>query len=54
VRAIDWRVDDPKTGLRGKGTWSNYASTAEWHSETGKGNKGKLVKFQLRPDPLAK
>jgi streptogramin lyase len=54
ARAIDWRVDDPKTGWRGKGTWSNYASMAQWHSETGQGNKGKLVKFQLRPDPLAK
>jgi hypothetical protein len=24
-----------------------------WHIEGGKGTKGKLVKFQLRPDPLA-
>jgi len=25
-----------------------------WHIEGGKGTKGKLVKFQLRPDPLAR
>jgi hypothetical protein len=25
-----------------------------WHVEGGKGVKPKLVKFQLRPDPLAK
>jgi hypothetical protein len=24
-----------------------------WHIEGGKGTKGKVVKFQLRPDPLA-
>src|ERR1700730_15418064 len=54
ARAIDWRVDDPKTGWRGQGNWSNYASMAQWHSESGKGMKGKVVKFQFRPDPLAK
>jgi hypothetical protein len=25
-----------------------------WHIEGGKGTKGKIVKFQVRPDPLAK
>jgi len=25
-----------------------------WHIEGGKGTKGKLVKFQMRPDPLAR
>jgi hypothetical protein len=24
-----------------------------WHIEGGKGTRGKVVKFQLRPDPLA-
>jgi hypothetical protein len=54
AREIDWRIDDPKAGWKGRGTWSNYASEAQWHTEGGKGTKGKLVKFQLRPDPLAK
>ena len=53
-REIDWRIDDPKAGWKGRGTWSNYAGEAVWHIEGGKGTKGKVVKFQLRPDPLAK
>jgi hypothetical protein len=52
-RDINFRVDNPKSGWKGRGTWSNYASQAIWHTETGKGTKGKVVKFQLRPDPLA-
>ena len=53
-RGIDYRIDDPKAGWKGRGTWSNYSSEATWHMEGGKGTKGKLVKLQLRPDPLAK
>ena len=54
AREIDFRVDDPKAGWKGRGTWSNYAGMANWHGEGGKGTKGKVVKFQLRPDPLAR
>jgi len=25
-----------------------------WHIEGGKGTNGKIVKFQIRPDPLAR
>jgi len=25
-----------------------------WHIEGGKGVRGKIVKFQMRPDPLAR
>jgi hypothetical protein len=25
-----------------------------WHIEGGKGTKGKVVKFQIRPNPLAR
>ena len=31
----------------------NYGSNLMWHLEGGKGTKGSLVKFQMRPDPLA-
>jgi hypothetical protein len=54
AREIDWRIDDPNAGWKGRGTWSNYAGQAIWHMETAKGSKGKVVKFQFRPDPLAK
>jgi hypothetical protein len=54
VKQVDGRVDDPKAGWKGKGLWTTYANRTPWHLETGKGTTGKIVKFQMRPDPLAK
>jgi hypothetical protein len=54
AKGMDGRIDDPKTGWKGKGLWSTYATRAPFHSETGKGTMSKVVHFQLRPDPLAK
>jgi hypothetical protein len=54
AKGLDGRIDDPKTGWKGKGVWSAYAGRATNHIEGGKGTKPKVVKFQLRPDPLAK
>ena len=48
------RVDDPNTGWKGKGFWSSYATYASWHIEGGKGSLPKVLKFQMRPNPLAK
>ena len=48
------RIDDATTGWKGKGLWSSYSNYAAWHLEGGKGTKQKSVKFQIRPDPLAK
>ena len=31
---------------------ANYGTHFVWHIEGGKGTKGKIVKFQMRPDPL--
>ena len=53
AKSLDGRIDDPKAGWKGKGIWSTYATRAPWHIEGGKGQTGKVVKFQLRPDPLA-
>jgi hypothetical protein len=52
-------VDDPKIGWKGKGLWASYSTYATWHIEGGKGEGGpgvlpKAVKFQMRPNPLAK
>jgi hypothetical protein len=52
-RAASGRVDDPKTGWKGKGMWSDYASFAGWHIEGNYGTLPKAVKFQMRPNPLA-
>ena len=54
AKGLDGRIDDPRGGWKGKGLWSTYATRAPFHTETGKGTQSKVVKFQLRPDPLAK
>jgi hypothetical protein len=51
---MDGRIDDPKGGWKGKGLWSTVSTRAPFHMETGKGTTSKVIKFQLRPDPLAK
>ena len=53
-RSANGRIDDPKTGWKGKGLWADYASYAGWHIEGGKGTLPKVVKFQMRPNPLAR
>jgi hypothetical protein len=54
AKGLDGRIDDPKAGWKGRGLWSAYAGRATHHMEGGKGVKPKVVKFQLRPDPLAR
>ncbi|TAK06231.1 carboxypeptidase regulatory-like domain-containing protein [bacterium] len=50
---MDGRIDNPKAGWKGKGLWSTYGTRTPFHLEGGKGTLPKVVKFQLRPDPLA-
>jgi hypothetical protein len=54
ARSAQGRVDDARTGWKGRGFYSTYSSYIPWHYEGGKGTKPKLVKFQVRPNPLAK
>ena len=53
-RSAVGRIDDPTAGWKGKGLWTNYSNYVGWHLEGGPGTKQKAVKFQIRPDPLAK
>jgi len=53
-RGMDGRIDDPNAGWKGRGLWANYGTHFVWHIEGGKGTKGKVVHFQLRPNPLAR
>jgi hypothetical protein len=53
-RGMDGRIDDPNAGWKGRGLWANYGTNYIWHTEGGKGTKGKFVKFQIRPNPLAR
>ncbi len=53
-RGLDGRIDDPDAGWKGRGVWADYGTNAVWHMEGGKGTRGNLVKFQVRPHPLAR
>jgi hypothetical protein len=52
-RGMDGRIDDPNGGWKGRSLWANYGTHLVWHIEGGKGTRGKMVRFQVRPDPLA-
>jgi hypothetical protein len=51
---MDGRIDDPDAGWKGRGLWATVSTRAPFHMEGGKGTTSKVVKFQLRPDPLAR
>jgi hypothetical protein len=61
AKGLDGRIDDPDAGWKGRGLWSTYGNRTPFHIEGsdsnaapgGKGTLSKVVKFQLRPDPLA-
>ena len=55
--------DDPNTGWKGRAVYSSTGADTVWHSEGGLAvengqyksvSKPILVKFQIRPDPLAR
>ena len=51
---LDGRIDDPERRVEGEGLWATVSTRAPFHMEGGKGTTSKVMKFQLRPDPLAK
>jgi len=51
---MDGRIDDPNAGWKGKELWTTFSTRTVFHVETGKGTLPKVVRFQLRPDPLAR
>ena len=53
ARGLDGRIDDPSAGWKGRGVWATYGEAATWHIEGGKGVRPGIVKFQVRPHPLA-
>ena len=54
ARGLDGRIDDPNGGWKGRAMYADYGENAIWHVEGGLGTRSKVVKFQLRPDPLAR
>ena len=53
-RGLDGRIDNIGDGWKGRALYANYGTHLVWHIEGGLGSLGKLVKFQIRPDPLAR
>ena len=51
---MDGRIDNPNTGWKGRGLWATISTRTPFHMEGGKGTTSKVMKFQLRPDPLAR
>jgi hypothetical protein len=54
AKGLDGRIDNPNGGWKGKAIYTPVSTRAPFHMEGGKGTVAKLVKFQVRPDPLSK
>jgi hypothetical protein len=50
TRGLDGRIDDAKTGWKGRGIWATYSSYMPKFTET---HLGSVNHIQLRPNPLA-
>ena len=53
IKGMDGRIDDPNAGWKGRGVWTTDGTRTPFHREGGKGTKPKVIRFQLRADPLA-
>ena len=53
TRGLDGRIDDPDAGWKGRGVWASTDTISNWHNEGGKGMTSEIVRFQIRPNPLA-
>ena len=54
TKGMDGRIDDPKAGWKGRGLWTTVGTRTPFHMEGGAGTRPKVVRFQMRPDPLAR
>jgi len=48
------RIDDPNAGWKGRALWATNSTRTVFHNEGGTKNHPRVVKFQMRPDPLAR
>lgn len=48
------RIDDPNAGWKGRALWATSSDRTVFHSEGGTANRPQVIRFQLRPDPLAR
>ncbi len=54
TKGMDGRIDDPNAGWKGRGLWTTVGTRTPFHMEGGPGTRPKVVRFQMRPDPLAR
>ncbi len=54
TKNVDGRIDDPNAGWRGRGVWTTTGTRAPFHSESGRGERPRVFRVQMRPDPLAR
>jgi hypothetical protein len=54
TKRLDGRIDDPNAGWKGRGLWTTISTRAPFHMEGGKRTTSKVMKFQIRPNPLAR
>jgi hypothetical protein len=47
-------IADANAGWKGWALWTTYSTRTMFHLEGGKENRPKVVRFQGRPDPLAR
>ena len=52
-KGLDGRIDDPRTGWKGRAIWTTSGSRAPFHAEGGTERVAPVFKFQVRPNPLA-
>ena len=52
-RGLDGRIDDPTAGWKGRGVWASFNTGSTYHLEGAKGATSEIVRFQIRPSPLA-
>ena len=51
---VEGRIDDANGGWKGRSLWTTYSTRTMFHLEGGTANRPKVVRLQMRPDPLAR
>ena len=54
AKGMDGRIDNPNGGWKGKGIYTHVRDARAVPHGRRQGETSKLVKFQMRPDPLSK
>ena len=53
TKNVDGRIDDDKSGWKGRGLWTTSGTRTVFHNENGPKDAPRVFHFQIRPNPLA-